>query len=107
MVASNVAINGGTGFKTLTGTRDVSVDANERLVTDTEILANSNYFIQFVGTQPSGQIDSSIIGGVITMNSSVLEPVDLTYKIVLFVADPITTSSVQPSNLNATNASSD
>ncbi len=107
MVASNVAINGGTGFKTITGTRDVSVDANERLVTDTEILANSNYFIQFVGTQPSGQIDSSIINGVITMYSSVLEPVDLTYKLVLFVADPITMNDVKPSQLKAINSAVD
>ena len=104
MVASTVTINAGTGFKILSGLWDVSVDPIERVIPDFEIKATSNYMIQFTGTQPSGQIDGSVIDGVLTLNSSVNEPVDLNYKIVLFTDNPITATSVRPSNLNATNS---
>ena len=68
MVASTVTINAGTGFKILSGLWDVSVDPIERVIPDFEIKATSNYMIQFTGTQPSGQIDGSVIDGVLTLN---------------------------------------
>ena len=71
---------------------------------DAEILADSNYMIQFVGTQPTGQIDSTIVAGTITLTSSVVEPVDLTYKILLFTANPVLLGQVKPSDLVATNS---